>query len=82
MVDWPLERARALDPCNPRIYLAQSGFLQAVSMRATARDRIKLAHQLSPDDEEITTAGLRTQPDPVRIAALKERQDDSGWGIG
>ena len=70
------ERAIALDACNPRIYFVESRYLRAHSMYASARDRINTAHQLSPNDPQITSAWMATQPAVVRTEALKARVED------
>ncbi len=68
-----LERALALDPCNPRAFYATAKYLQASSMNASARDRLNSAHRLSPDDPEITDAWLENQPIAARMAVWTKR---------
>lgn len=68
-----LQRALALDPCNPRAFYATAKYLQASSMNASARDRLNSAHRLSPDDPEITDAWLENQPIAARMAVWKKR---------
>jgi len=69
-------RAQALGPCTPRLYFAESRFLRAHSMYATARDRLNIAHQLSPNDPQITAAWLSTQSLQARAAGLKAHLQD------
>lgn len=66
-----LQRALKLDPCNPRAFFAWADYLDATSMKASARDRINTAHQLSPDDPQIHHAWIQNQPMTTRLAYWK-----------
>jgi predicted aspartyl protease len=68
-----LLRAMSLDQCNARVYFVFAAYLKASSMKASARERINTAHQLSPDDPQIYAAWLADQPKAIRIASLKKK---------
>lgn len=67
-----LKSALAIDPCNPRAFYVWAGQLDAASMKASARDRINTAHQLSPDDAQLTHAWIQHQPISARLAYWKQ----------
>jgi tetratricopeptide (TPR) repeat protein len=71
-----IQRALALDSCNARIFFVWADYLHALSLRASARDRLNSAHGLSPDDPEIGGAWLEEQSRTARISALKNRLAD------
>jgi len=60
-----------LDPCNPRTHLLLASLARLSSSYATELRQILVAHQLDPEDPEITSTWMGTLPIKERISELE-----------
>ncbi len=74
-----LDAAARLGPCDGRIHFDAARFLNLYGMYASAQQRLDFAHELMPNDAEITRRWQATQARPMtaqeQLAWLKEQLD-------
>ena len=64
--------ALKLDPNNARAQFGMARLLQMVSMNKKAKESFAKAHQLDPDDRQITEDWLETLPYPEQLEQVKK----------
>jgi predicted aspartyl protease len=60
-----------LDTCNPRNHLLMADLERLISLYASSRKQLEVAHQLDPEDPEIRGEWIHTLPLKQRIAEME-----------